>query len=355
MEKMISYVLERLTMSEIIDIKPEDIRVVETKEYNSIESFFVNLPDIAHPIILDAETELKMIEGMMMKAPALIKVVQAIVPSDMLVAVLSDSQKTELAKGALELMTKKDGSLMAVLRNPSTKKIVDNINLKNISFSPEIATAMNDFSSQIQMAQLASEVHHLQIAVERVQRGQDCDRLSTAYSLQEKYKLACSIKDPELKKNALLRLTMDAEDCRNMLMLNQSAEIQILLEQPEELWKKFFSSIKTKDNDNILMNVRSSMLALNMASVVEALAYQSLGEKDNAILSLEYYADFMNKTYGNEKELQRLDSLDPAEEKFWSGYLPTIKNSILSLPKKEWFNLLEDNQHNLIEEKKDNE
>lgn len=138
-------------------------------------------------------------------------------------------------------------------------------------------------------------------------------------------------------------------------MLNQSSEIKVLLEQPEELWKKFFSSIRTKDNDNILLNVRSSMLALNMASVVEALSYLELGEKDNAILSLEYYADFMDKTYSNKKALLRLDGLDPAEEKFWSVYLPRIKKSILSLPKKEWFNMLQDGKKDLIEGNNNNE
>lgn len=342
-------------MSEIIDLGPDDIRVISTKEYNPVEKFFVDLPDIAHPLIIDAEQEIKNIENMLYKAPALVKAIKAIVPDDVLVAVLSDKQKMEIAKGALEVMCKKDGSLMAVLRDPNTKKIVENINLQKISFSPEIANAMNDFSSQIQMAQLANEVHHLQIAVERVQRGQDCDRLAMAYSLQEKYKLACSIKNPELKKEALLRITMDSEDCRNRLMLNQSSEIKVLLEQPEEVWKKFFASIKTKDNDSILLNVRSSMLALNMVSVVEALAYQTLGEKDNAILSLEYYADFMEKTYSNKKALQRLDGLDPAEEKFWSVYLPKIKTSIISLPKKEWFNSLQDSKIKLIEENTKNE
>lgn len=342
-------------MNEIIDLGPDDYRVINTKEYNLIESFFVQLPDIAHPLIIDAEQDIKNIENMLYKSPAMIRAIKAIVPDEILVAILSDAQKMEIAKGALEVMCKKDGSLMAVLRDPNNKKIVENLNLQKINFTPEIANAMNDLSSQIQMAQLASEVHHLQIAVERVQRGQDCDRLATAYSLQEKYKLACSIKDPELKKDALLRITMDAEDCRNRLMLNQSSEIKVLLEQPEELWKKFFSSIRTKDNDNILLNVRSSMLALNMASVVEALSYLELGEKDNAILSLEYYADFMDKTYSNKKALLRLDGLDPAEEKFWSVYLPRIKKSILSLPKKEWFNMLQDGKKDLIEGNNNNE
>jgi len=37
---------------------------------------------------------------------------------------LTDEQKQQIAKGALKLMTKKDGSLMANLISPETKKIV---------------------------------------------------------------------------------------------------------------------------------------------------------------------------------------------------------------------------------------
>ena len=39
-------------------------------------------------------------------------------------AMLTDEQKQQITKGALKLMTKKDGSLMANLINPETKKIV---------------------------------------------------------------------------------------------------------------------------------------------------------------------------------------------------------------------------------------
>ena len=346
---------EKNNNMELIELTENDYTVVNVSDYSPLEEFVMNLPDIAHPLMMAANEKLGEIQELLNKSPALINVIKSLVPEETLVAVLSDQQKMELAKGALELMTKKDGSLMAILRDPNTKQIVQNLNLQSIKFTPEIGNAMADFSSQMQIAQLTEEVRHLQIAVEKVQQGLESDRLATAYSLQQKYKLACSISNPQLKQEALLRITMDAEDSRNRLMLNQANDLQFIMSQPQDTMGKLLASIKTKDNDRTINTIRSSMLALNMVSVVEALAYQSLGESNNAVLSLEYYGDFMKKTYGNQKFMLRLDELDPADENFWSEYLPEIKNKILELPKKEWFKYLSTNTNQLLLNDKEEE
>lgn len=64
------------------------------------------------------------IEKSLYTAPAFINAVKAAVPDVTLQAMLTDEQKQQIAKGALKLMTKKDGSLMANLISPETKKIV---------------------------------------------------------------------------------------------------------------------------------------------------------------------------------------------------------------------------------------
>lgn len=333
--------LENTTSNEVIQA---EYRVVDEKDFNSVEEFIDSLPDIVHPLLFDASKQLERIEGLLVRSPVLINVIKAIVPEELLVAVFTDEQKQQLAKNALELLTKKDGSLMAVLRDPNTKKFVDQVDLQSLTFSPELGKALVDFSSQMQIAQLADKIENLQIAVEKVQKGLESDRLASAKSLQQKYKLACSLSNPVLKQDALLRITMDAEDSRNRLMLNQTDDLQFIMKQPKDILRKLFANIKTSENDKTIDNIRSSMLALNMVSVVEALAYQSLGERDSAVLSLEYYGDYMKKTYGDREFMHRLDELDPAEENFWSEYLPDINQKIIELPKKEWFNRLDNSK-----------
>ena len=318
---------------DIIDVNYE---VIETKEYNEVETFFIDLPEILNPLIADTKDTFSIIEKQLYMSPSLIKVIKSIVPEELLIAVLSDSQKEQIAEGALKLLTKKDGSLMAKLIDPKTKKIVSTIDLKKVSFSPEGLKAMTDFSSQMQMAQIAEEVKRLQIAVEKVDKSLESDRLALAYSLQEKFKLAYTIKNPELRSHALLRVALDAEDARNTLMLSQKNNISFIMSQSTSVIKRLIKGTKTSENDNTMIKLRNSMCAVNVASVVEALSYQALGETETAVNSLRYYADYMKISYGNKNVLKTLDELDPQDVNYWSKMLPKIQNKILTLPKSDF-------------------
>lgn len=58
------------------------------------------------------------------------RLVKASVPEETYKAILTNAQRKQIASGALKLMIKKDGSLMANLIDPSTNKIVSTIPLK---------------------------------------------------------------------------------------------------------------------------------------------------------------------------------------------------------------------------------
>ena len=78
-------------------------------------------------------------------------------------------------------MTKKDGSLLAVLVDTNTNKVIGNVPLKSVKLTPELNKALADYSSQIQMAQIAGEeIQNVQYAIEDVRKGQESDRLAIA-------------------------------------------------------------------------------------------------------------------------------------------------------------------------------
>ena len=82
-----------------------------------------------------------------------------------------------------------------------------------------------------------------------------------------------------------------------------------------------------------MTELRENLLAVNMVSLSEAIAYQELGESDAAQQSLQYYADFIESTYiSTEGLLARLDSIDPSPQNYWSNNLPSIKEKIRALP-----------------------
>lgn len=329
---------------EVIYITLDDIEVVDTSEYSGeIVEQFSTVPDVAKPLLKDAKATFKKIEQMLYSAPAIVNLVKANIPDVTLQAVLTDEQKQQIAKGALKLMTKKDGSLMANLVNPETKKIVATIPLKNVKMAPEVTQAMTNYATQMQMAQIAEQIQIVQLAVEEVRMGQEYDRLATAYSCQQKLLQAMEIKNPELRAMALMQIASDAEDSRNLLMLSQKTNVGFITDQPESFFGKIIGGATPEKINSRMNEIRESLCAVNMVSLAEAIAYQELGEDSAARRSLAYYGEFVQKTYLAVSGLvERLDLIDPSPENYWSRTLPDIEKRIQALPCNQEQNLIEE-------------
>lgn len=321
-------------MEEIINITPDDIEIISKEDYSSdISECFANVPNIAKPLLIGAKKSLSEIEKMLYSAPAFVSMVRASVPEYTLKAILTNEQKMQLANGSLKLMTKKDGSLMASLVNPKNNRIVTNISLESVQITPALSEAMANYATQMQMAQIAEDIRLVQKAVEEVRQGQEYDRLAIAYSCQQKLLQAMQIKNPELRTHILMQIALSAEDTRNMLMQTQSANLKFIQSQPESDWGKLLRGDKPEKIEQRMNEIRESLLAVNMVSLCEAIAYQQLGEKDAAKQSLQYYADYLHKAYLSVPNfVERLDLLDPSPTNYWSNTLPRIKDKINALP-----------------------
>jgi len=319
---------------EVIYVTPEGVADTAFPEYSyDVEECFNDVPEMAKTLLRRARSAKKAIERMLYEAPAFINLVKASIPEWSLQAVLTDEQKLLLRTGALELMTKKDGSLMATLIDPETHKIVATVPLQDVNLTPVLSQAMTNYAMQMQLAQIAEDIQEVQTAVEEVRQGQEYDRLATAYSCQQKLIQAMAMRNPELRTNALLRIAMDAEDSRNLLMQSQSVNIAFIKEQPESFWGKLISGAKPEKIEGRMHEIRESLGTVNLVSLAEAIAYQEMGEDDAARQSLEYYAEYIKKTYlDTEGLVERLDMIDPAPENYWTKALPEIQKRIMELP-----------------------
>ena len=330
-------------MEDTIYVAAEDIEVIDSEDYSyEVTEQFSDMPEVARPLLKGAKKAFKKIEEMLYTAPAFINMVKASIPEQAFQAILTDEQKVQIASGALKLMTKKDGTLMANLVNPETNKIVSTISLKSVDLSPALTEAMTSYATQMQMAQIAEEIHTVQIAIEEVRQGQEFDRLAMAYSCQQKLLQAMQIKNPQLKAMALLQIASDAEDSRNLLMQSQNSNLTFIKEQPESFWGKLLSGANPEKISQRVNEIRESLSTVNMVSLAEAMAYQELGESGAARQSLQYYAGYLQKAYlSTDGLVQRLDLIDPAPENYWSKTLPDINKKIQALPCVENVSLLE--------------
>ncbi len=326
----------------VIYIDLDDAEGFDPSKYsNEPSSFFKEVPEVAEPLLKGANKTFDNIKKIIYRTPAVLDSLKTAIPEMTFQAVFTDEQKIKIAEGTLKLMTKKDGKLLATLIDHNTKKIVATVPLKSIKKVPELSKALDKYSTQMQMAQIAEQIQLIQSAIDDVRLGQENDRLATAYSCQQKLIQAREIKNPALKMSALLQIALSSEDSRNRLMLSQKESIKYLQEQPEAFWAKLLGGDKASNIEARLKELREGLKAINMVSLSETMAYFEMGEHEAAKVCLKYYGDYIKETYLSLPGLvERLDLMDPSPENYWSKTLPKIKKNIGLLPHNEEIELI---------------
>ena len=306
------------------------VKKVEVMKVNKRpEMLFENDPEMQkNYFVKNAGRVFDQIHDTLCALPAFLEVVERLVPVEEWVLVFTDEQKKELAKGALKLMAKKDGPLLAKLVDPKTKKIIANVPIKQLKKIKDLNPAMNDFMVQMQLANLAQEMQEIHRVVSRVQQGLEFDRLASAYSNERKLKYARQIQNKELQTQALLMIAHSAEDSRSRLMLGMKEDIQFIMGQPETLFQKVFSNNLEEINER-MNEIRSRVIAINQDSLTEATAYWALGEKQAALNTIENYRMFLEESELTKGEvLNRLDVVDPNPENYWTKQFPTVQETV---------------------------
>ena len=309
------------------------VKKVEVMKVNKRpEMLFENDPEMQkNYFVKNAGRVFDQIHDTLCALPAFLEVVERLVPVEEWVLVFTDEQKKELAKGALKLMAKKNGDIIAKVVDPKTHQIVANVPVKQVERIKDINPAMNDFMVQMQLANLAQEMKEVHRVVSRIQQGLEFDRLASAYSNERKLKYARQIQNKELQTQALLMIAHSAEDSRSRLMLGMKEDIQFIMGQPENEFIKLFTINPTEIN-NRMNEIRSRVVAINQDSMTEATAYWALGEKQAALNTIENYRMFLEDSeLTNGEVLNRLDVVDPNPENYWTKQFPIVQDTVRKL------------------------
>lgn len=178
--------------------KVKKVKVIKVNK--SPKMLFENDPEMQkNYFVKNAEQLFDQIHDTLCSLPAFLEVVERSVPVKEWVAVFTDEQRKELAKGALKMLAKKDGKALAVVVNPNNNQFVANIPLKEVERIKDINPALNDLMMQIQLANLAQEMKEVHRVVSRIQQGLEFDRLASAYSNERKLKQARQFKIKNFK------------------------------------------------------------------------------------------------------------------------------------------------------------
>ena len=309
------------------------VKKVEVMKVNKRpEMLFENDPEMQkNYFVKNAGRVFDQIHDTLCALPAFLEVVERLVPVEEWVLVFTDKQRKELAKGALKMMAKKNGDIIAKVVDPKTHQIVANIPVKQVERIKDINPAMIDFMVQMQLANLAQEMKEIHSVVSRIQQGLEFDRLASAYSNERKLKQARQIQNKELQTQALLMIAHSAEDSRSRLMLGMKENIDFIMHQPENEFIKLFTINPTEINDR-MNEIRSRVVAINQDSMTEATAYWALGEKQAALNTIENYRMFLEDSELTKGEvLNRLDVVDPNPENYWTKQFPIVQDTVRKL------------------------
>ena len=230
-------------MNDLVEVRPNEI--IPTKSKDNLFSVFNNFRKKQYEFIL---SELK-------KLPSIINLYQSMNPEHYLVANLTEEQKKMTSEGLLKLMKDKDGNLLAVLTKNG--KIHNQIPLKDISMTPNLNGAVNNFIIQQQMAQIIGMINQVQQSVDRVIAGQQDDRIGLCNSAEQQLINARRIKNEDIRSLCLVNAIQSAEDSRNMIMLALKRDINFIENLSSTSFGMFKEKVKTEDINRRMQDIGS--------------------------------------------------------------------------------------------------
>ena len=320
----------------------------EGEEYYKIDKLYDNPKGFMVPIYKRLDRFKNNIVELLSVSNSFIDVVKSSINKESYQAIISLKDNAKIKSGSLKIMTSEHGDLLANLVDTKTGKIVKNIKLEKNIFDSEFDKAFNNFFYQFQLAQITLDMKYIQQAIGYVIKGQENDRLALANSCKQRLFQTLEIENQKTKRLALINLIGSAEDARNQLMLSQTQKIEKIKSIPEDTLGMFIENLKQKGilNQNVretIKELKDNVISTNMVSMVEALAYQELGEQKAANLSLQYYGQYINKTYLDDKViLKRLHSLDESPKNDWKTKLPELHNNIEKLQNNKYVKIKEE-------------
>ena len=305
-------------------------QIIEKDNYLPIEEYFNNLPEIANGFVKNLLQLVNYIEKELPKTTSLIELAKSVVPKDEYRLVFTDEQCNELKKGAIKLMTKKNGKLLANLVNPNTKKIYQHVEVEKLSLAENVVQNVGNYANQLQMAKFMEEMKTLEAKVDQLLLERKLKRKSDAISLLARLEQITQSNDEETKKQRFNKLIDDAEDRREELFELTIATVDAILGQPKKGFEKYITLNQWYNNANKIDDLRNEIRNALMESCVEYYAYNALGDLDNARFSANRCIDYINKLFKSEEDLYRLDGLDKYNGNYWSSILPQEVNKVLS-------------------------
>ena len=166
--------------------------------------------------------------------------------------------KSLIDRGIYRFTIDKNGEILPTIRDGS--KIVKQVRLEDMSFSPNLLQSLNNLSVHAAMAKILDEIEYVGDTIREIHIELQNDRLAMADSARDKLKQAMKIQDSKLREKALLDVVSSATDAKTILMRNFSQCLFYVNEHyQKKTLKKTDSATKAADAFQTLVAITNSV------------------------------------------------------------------------------------------------
>jgi len=264
--------------------------------------------------------------------PAFIELVKASFPETILIADFSEKQKEMIKEGLITLSKDRDGKILAILRGNG--KIHSQVRLEELSRTPDLSGAINNFIVQQQMARIIDLVCQIQDAILELTGSLQDDRIALCNSAHVQLLNSRVLQKPELRFHSYALAVKSAEDSRQMLMLSLQRDIKLLHSQPKTKLKMFFSSDNGKQIASKLCEIERGFCYLTKATLIEASAYFDLNETEAMTHCVGAYLTFVDDNFDSKTLLMLNSNSGSSKLNYWVDEVPKMKCKLESLASK---------------------
>lgn len=243
---------------------------------------------------------------------------------------LNTDQKKGLVLGSLEfIQSSKDDTFFAVLRDRKTKKIIDQVNLKEVNIPESEVSLINDLILNIRLNKLIDMMNDVYEGINNILRGLHNDRLAKSKSVYSQYLTFEYLTDYE-KELLFPHLLNQSSEAFFQISENLKCDLKKLKKQNN--LKDYLSSKNQDLADSIFLQLE----AIVYATMVRQLIYQNLNNKIMYLIPINDLNIFIKQNIKKDTQML-LNEWTNNLPNFWTKDFNIFKNK-LNLNVKEFKN-----------------
>lgn len=142
---------------------------------------------------------------------------------------VSSEISKKLADGSLEFLQKTNGDALAIVRDPKTKKMVNQLPIKAELATPMLGPAMLAAGLFVKLQKIEKGIEELNKGIGDILQNFENDRYARAFAAKEKLDQALLFSDKRLKQEFILAILSDVTNTKHMLYKQLTDKIDKLI------------------------------------------------------------------------------------------------------------------------------